>query len=371
MANIARKATMKLARRSSFVLLSILGGAALVSSHADAQFKGQRPPVTGPRATAATTAQPAAPLSLRTNIANLTTDVTGGGTVNVGTNGSLAGIPILNGFHFRFGNGDHKFQRIGLRPTGDQTAYVTYRDHNADDRYKAAATWITLNGGGVKGEVAAKMWQQSFVKLPTPRPPNSRLVLTGFELRFPDGHDYNVRMIGIWLDEATNMARVSFIDGKYAPALGTAGPAFHPKLEAKIQTSLDLDRLSGNLSEDGKAGGWWWDKDLWTASSPEAAVRIQYAWIPNEAVSGELVLTGNQRAPDSGVAFPPRSGIQGFEFRYDSGGDHHLKEIGILPPLPGSATRTASGVPANEFIAFQDNNRDDAIKWAVKTVTIK
>jgi len=370
MSNIARKATMKLARRSS-ILLTLLGGAALSSSYADAQIRTKRPPVTGPMATAATTAEPAAPSSLRTNIANLTADVTGGGTVNTGTNGSLAGIPILNGFHFRFGNGDHKFQRIGLRPTGDQTAYVTYRDHNADDRYKAAATWITLNGGGVKGEVAAKIWQQSFIKLPTQRPPNSRLVLTGFELRFPDRHDYNVRMIGIWLDEATNMARVSFIDGDYAPALGTAGPAFDPKKEAKIQPSLDLDRISGGLSTDGKVEGWIWQAHTWTSSSPEAAVRLQYAWIPNSAVAGDLVLTGSQRAPDSGVAFPARSGIQGFEFRYDSGGDHHLKEIGILPPLPGSATRSASGVPANEFIAFQDRNRDDAIKWAVKTVTIK
>ena len=352
---------MKTARRTSFVLLALLGAAALVSSHADAQ---RRLPVDVRRL-------PEATPTLRTNIANLSTDVGGGGTVNVGTNGSLAGIPILNGFHFRFGNGDHKFQRIGLRPTGDQTAYVVFRDHNGDDRYKAEATWITLNGGGVKGEVAARMWQQSFVRLPTQRPANHRLVLTGFELRFPDGHDYNVRMIGIWLDEATNMARVSFIDGGYSPGLGSAGPTFTASKEAKIQPSPDLDRFSGNLSSDGKPGNWVWEKDTWTSSSPEAAVRLQYAWIPNEAVAGEQTLTGNQRTPDSGAQFPARSGIQGFEFRYDSGGDHHLLEIGVMPPLPGAATRTASGVPANELVAFQDKNRDDAIKWVVKTLTIK
>ncbi|MCW5832284.1 MAG: hypothetical protein KIS78_07595 [Labilithrix sp.] len=356
---------MKSARCTSFVFLALLGGAALVSSHADAQSFRKAPLGDRP------TTPPLAPPSLRTNIANLSTDVTGGGTVNVGTNGSLAGTPILNGFHFRFGNGDHKFQRIGLRPTGAQTAYVTYRDRKADDRYKAAATWITLTGGGVRGEVAAKMWQQSFIKLPTQRPANSRLVLTGFELRFPDRNDYKVRMIGIWLDEATNMARVSFIDGDYSPALGPAGPAFNPKQEAKIQPSLDLDRLSGSLSTDSTPDGWVLEPDSWTKSAPQAAVRIQYAWIPNDVVAGDLVLTGSQRAPDSGVTFPARSGIQGFEFRYDSKGDHNLKEIGVMPPLPGAATRTASGVPANEFVAFQDNNRDDAIKWAVKVVTVK
>ncbi|MBX3199151.1 MAG: hypothetical protein KF894_13540 [Labilithrix sp.] len=359
---------MNSARRTSFVFLSLLGGAALVSSHADAQSFRKAP--LGDRPTTVERTPPP-PATRTTNIANLSTDVTGGGTVNVGTNGSLGGTPILNGFHFRFTNGDHKFQRIGLRPTGAQTAYVTYRDRKADDRYKAAATWITLNGGGVRGEVAAKIWQQSFVKLPTQRPANSRLVLTGFELRFPDRNDYKVRMIGIWLDEATNMARVSFIDGGYSPALGAAGPAFSPKREAKIQPSVDLDRFSGSLSDDATVEGWIWEPGAWTKSAPEAAVRIQYAWIPNDTVAGDLLLTGSQRAPDSGVQFPARSGIQGFEFRYDSGGDHNLLEIGVMPPLPGAATRTATGVRANEFVAFQDQNRDDAIKWAVKVVNLK
>lgn len=352
---------MKLAH--SYLLLSMLAGAALVSSHAAAQTFQKKATFVKPG--------PVASAALRTNIANMSTEVTNGGTVNVATNGSLAGIPVLNGFHFRFSNGDHKFQRIGLRPTNDQSAYVTFRDHNADDRYRAAATWISLNGGGVKGEVAARMWQQSFVRLPTPRPSNSRLVLSGFELRFPDKKDYNVRMIGIWLDEATNMARVSFIDGGYSPGLGSGGPSFDPKKEAKILPSLDLDRVSGSLSTDGKPGDWIWQADTWTSSSPEAAVRLQYAWIPNDAVAGELELSGNQRAPDSGLAFPARSGIQGFEFRFDSGGDHHLMQIGVLPPLPSAATRTATGVPANELVEFQDKNRDDAIKWAVKTVTLK
>lgn len=360
---------MTTARRSSCLLLfSLIGGAALVASHADAQPTPQKKMVVRDL-------KPSAIQNVlgpvRTNIANMSTDVTGGGTVNVGTNGSLAGIPILNGFHFKFNKADHEIQRVGLRPTGDQTVYVTFRDHNADDRYKAQATWITLNGGGIKGEVAARFWQQGFVRLPTQRPANHRLVLSGFELRFPDKKDYHIRMVGIWLDEATNMARVTFIDGNYAPALGAAGPAFDAKREAKILPSLDLDRVSGSLSTDGKAAGWIWQKDAWTESAPEAAVRLQYAWIPNEAVTADTVLSGSQRAPDSGLSFPPRTGIQGFEFRFDRGGDHHLAQIGVLPPLPGAATRTASGVAANEFVQFQDKNRDDAIKWVVKALTIR
>ena len=75
--------------------------------------------------------------------------------------------------------------------------------------------------------------------------------------------------------------------------------------------------------------------------------------------------------PDSGARFPQKPAIQGFEFRFDSGGDHHLQQIGILPSQIGAKTREASGIPDNEFVEFQDKNRDDAIRWAVKTLSLK
>ena len=85
-------------------------------------------------------------------------------------------------------------------------------------------------------------------------------------------------------------------------------------------------------------------------------------------MEGEDYFTGTTRAPASGKMFQARAGIQGFEFYFDNK-DHHLREIGVMPPLAGAATRTR--VPANEFIEFQDTNRDDPVKWAVKLLTIK
>jgi hypothetical protein len=56
------------------------------------------------------------------------------------------------------------------------------------------------------------------------------------------------------------------------------------------------------------------------------------------------------------------------ELYFDSK-NHPIREIGVMPPLAGAATRTR--VPANELLEFQDTNRDDPGKWAVKLLTIK
>ena len=85
-------------------------------------------------------------------------------------------------------------------------------------------------------------------------------------------------------------------------------------------------------------------------------------------VADEDYFTGSSRAPASGKEFQPRSAIQGFEFYFDNKA-HHIRELGVMPRLPGSAV--SSRAPAGEYIAFQDTNRDDPIKWAVKLLTIK
>ena len=239
-----------------------------------------------------------------------------------------------------------------------------------------------MNGGGVKGEVASRspyeLYGQGnsgprqgtyFVPLPTSRPPNHRLVLSGFEFRFPVGKDFGIRMIGLWLDEATNSARVTFTDTKISPLLGDGGPTMTEAAKGPILPSTDLDACSKAIAA--AVGGSLFSKDGYTSHDAQSCVRIQYAWIPEAAVAGQQSFSGTQRMPDSGAQFPARAGIQGFEFRYDSGAEHHLLAIGVMPPLPGAAHRTASGVPANELIAFQDKNRDDAIRWAVKTLILR
>ena len=100
--------------------------------------------------------------------------------------------------------------------------------------------------------------------------------------------------------------------------------------------------------------------------------KIHYAFIPNAVVTGEDYFTGTTRTPASGKTFPERAGLQGFEFFFDNK-DHHILDLGVMPPLAGGIVRTWPSLPArpDEAIAFQDSNRNDPIKWAVKFVTLR
>lgn len=339
-------------RFSAFLLLlPLFAGVGFVSTDAEAQPK--KPFV---RPTGAQLQQPQVPLTQ--NVANVMTDQLSG-TANVASNGALDGVPLLNGFHFRFANGDHEFRKLTALVASPSSATISFVDKNADDPYKAEATWINVRGAGSRGEVHAAGFAQLDVPLPTQRPPNTRLVLTGFEIR--DADDQHVQMIGIWLDEARNVARVSLLSysgdwTKGAGArLGTAGGPIAPHhSQARVYPSA------------GAADNWVNANQSYSARA--FAVHLQYAFIPTSIVAGEDYFTGTTRAPASGKEFQPRSAIQGFEFYFDNKA-HHLREIGVMPRLPGSAV--SARAPAGEFIAFQDKNRDDPIKWAVKLLTIK
>lgn len=342
--------------RSSFViLLPLFAGAALVSTHADAQpSKGNFGPI-GPRV-----AQQAA-VPVTQNLANVTVDKMSG-TANVASNGALDGVPVLNGFHFRFLNGDHEFRKVTALVAPPSSANISFMDKNADDPFKAAVTWINIKGAGTRGDVHAAGGAQFDVPLPQ-RPANTRLVLTGFEIR--DTDDDNVQMIGIWLDEARNIARVSLLpfvnsSAPYAGAgtrLGTAG----------IPSASNGGAGLGGVYPSAAAADGWVKKN--NKNSYRAfAVHLQYAFIPTSIVAGEDYFTGTTRAPASGKEFQPRSAIQGFEFYFDNK-EHHILELGVMPRLPGSSV--AARAPAGELIAFQDKNRDDPLKWAVKLLTIK
>jgi hypothetical protein len=173
-------------RFSSFlILLPLSPGVAFVSTDAEAQPK--KPFV---RPTGAQMEQAQVPLTQ--NVANVMTDQLSG-TANVASNGALDGVPILNGFHFRFANGDHEFRKLTALVASPSSATIAFVDKNADDPYKAEATWINVKGGGTRGDVHAAGMAQFDVPLPTQRPPNTRLVLTGFEIR--DKDDENVQMI--------------------------------------------------------------------------------------------------------------------------------------------------------------------------------
>jgi hypothetical protein len=341
-------------RLSSLLLLPLLAGVTLVSTDTEAQIRKVTVNPVAPRGVQQ------APVPLTQNVANVLTDRMSG-TASVASNGALDGVPMLNGFHFRFSNGDHELRKLTALVASPSSATISFVDKNADDPYKAAVTWINVKGGGARGEVHAAGMAQFDVPLPMQRPANTRLVLTGFELR--DKDDEHVQMIGIWLDEARNVARVSllsfatldWVQGAGA-RLGTAGRPTPPigQSWAKVYPSA--------------AAADQWVNAHQKYSHRAFAVHLQYAFVPTSIVEGEDYFTGSTRAPSSGKEFQPRSAIQGFEFYFDNKGQH-IREIGVMPRLPGSAV--TSRAPAGEFIEFQDKDRNDPIKWAVKLLTIK
>ncbi|OJY30541.1 MAG: hypothetical protein BGO98_27925 [Myxococcales bacterium 68-20] len=338
----------------------MFGGATLLSAHASAQPVLQRPPVVKKGELAVE--QPRPPVTQ--NIANVLTDALSG-TSEMASNGALDGVPVLNGFHFRFTNGDHELQRIWATVSSPSSARISFRDKNADDNYKAGLTWINVKGAGARGEVFAVGGGQFEIPLPTPRPANHRLVLSGFELNFASD-DEDIRMIGVWLDESRHVARVSFMnwigDTSIGGQLGNAWVPPQPYYRMRgylTKVVPTAERLASELRAHEK------DKD----SIRPIGVRVQYAFIPNTMVESEDYFTGTTRAPASGKVFKARAGIQGFEFWFDNKA-HHILELGVMPPLAGSAARSRVSAPG-EYVAFQDQNRDDPIKWAVKLLNLK
>jgi hypothetical protein len=339
---------------------------ALAAREASAQLakSGVVAPPSAPLPPPAASATPASP-AITQSVTNASVDdMRRGGQVAV--NGTLAGIPLLNGFRFRFSNGDHELRQVGVVADGASSAVMTFFDKNGDDPFSAQATWVVLNGGATRATVLAA--GAGFMDVPlTPRPPNTRLVLTGFSLFRND--DFNVRMVGIWLDEARNVARVSFFDDQGGAAngavpLGDAGWEFgkwpgaqNRGTKARVVTSVAAAVNEMRAIKDAAPNGF-----------RPYGVRIQYAFIPTSVVEGDDYFTGSTRVPASGKVFPSRGALQGFEFVFDNS-DHHLLDFGIMPPLAGSVVR--SKAPSNEFVAFQDKNRDDPMRWAVRFVKLK
>ncbi|MBX3219462.1 MAG: hypothetical protein KF795_03015 [Labilithrix sp.] len=282
-------------------------------------------------------------------------------TMDVAASSSLTGVSALAGFRFRFGNGDHKLRRIGVTPK-DRFASFAFADSNGDDPFSAVASWAVVSAGR-SGKVSATGGGQFEVALPGGKVAGHTLVLSGFEFRRRDGSDANVRSIGVWLDSDRAVARVMLMDDQgpdfrgFEKTIGAALLAGAPIGELKL-TAASMVTAVGAINGVATKGKY-----------RPFAVEVHYAWIPTSAVSAVDVFTGTGRAPASGKTFPATGVLQGFEFFF-TGSDHHLLDIGVMGPL----MRPAAGAlqnPPGEVIAFQDNNRDDSMRWAAEFAILK
>ena len=281
-------------------------------------------------------------------------------TGDVATTGSLDGVPLLSGFRTRFMNGDHKLAHVGVLAASSTSAKVTFSDQNGDDPFRATATWSVLKGGSAVRKQVKGIGVGRYELPLEARPANHRAVLTGFEFqRFQPG-DQEVRMVGAWIDEAKNVVRVTMMDDSQATQ----------NMAARLGNS-GIASAGGVVPEPRSSNPALYNASVGAVQGMSVAflATVQYAFVPNGVFEGDEYLTGTGRSPSSGKVIPARGVLQGFEFLFEQK-HHHLLDIGLQTAT--SASRAGSlTLPAGESIAFQDNNRDDALRWALKFVNVR
>lgn len=256
----------------------------------------------------------------------------------------------LSGFALSFNNGDHKLRRIGVMPEGRFVRFAL-ADQNGDDPFSARAQFVSIPGIRVQ-QVVAEGGGKFEIPLPGKAPPNSTLVLSGFEFRRSDGSDANLRSIGIWTVPGRRVIQVSLIDDQgvdfrqVLPSLGPAAAAAALGLPGALESgSVAAGFRAVNSPVNGRY-------DVYRSYK----VAVQYAWVPNSRIQAQGALSGTRGSR----AAPPRERIdalQGFEFTFTNS-DHHLLELALNPDGSGSAS-------------FRDNNLDDPMQWSATYVSLR
>jgi hypothetical protein len=260
----------------------------------------------------------------------------------------LPGGWALAGFELRFLNGDHKLRRIGVLGE-ERFARLALADQNGDDPFSGRVLLTSLPGIRVQ-QVSADGGGKFDIPLPGQAPPDSTLVLSGFEFRRADGTDANLRNIGVWLDPARRIARVSLTDDQgldfrgLEASLGAMAASMVVPLPGLLETGSVVagTRATGRAiaQRAGKYRGY--------------RVTVQYAWVPNRLVQSSGALSGTDRSRQ-GAPGTRIDALQGFEFTF-SNSDHHLLGLGLNGDGRGTAL-------------FQDNNTDDPMQWFATYLT--
>jgi hypothetical protein len=262
----------------------------------------------------------------------------------------LSGGWALAGFELRFLNGDHKLRRIGVLGE-ERFARLSLADQNGDDPFSGRVLLTALPGVTVQ-QVSADGGGKFEIPLPGQAPPDSTLVLSGFEFRRTDGTDANLRNIGVWLDPGRKVARVSLTDDQgldfrgLEASLGAMAASMVVPLPGLLEAgTVVAGTRATNRAIAQRAGRY-----------RGYRVTLQYAWIPNRMVeaSGGLSGTDRSRAPARG---PRIDALQGFEFTFTNS-DHHLLGLGLNGDGRGTAL-------------FQDNNTDDPMQWFATFLTLR
>ena len=231
---------------------------------------------------------------------------------------------VLSSFRLGFSNGDHHVKKISVLRQNEK-ALGTLSDNNGDDNYTFTASWWNIPGT-VSGEVsgsAGHVWNLSTVTIPE-GPPDTTLALVGFSLALPE--DREVKRLKVQLDGPSRSFMLS------------------------LQPSDNSSVGSGSYA-------------------------LQYAWVPNSALKGNLTATGSgmgigARAASQVSGTLPvdnRYILRGFELGYNDSNQsaQNLLRVGV------HLTPAANPNLDRDVVSWEDNDRNERISWRVDYSPLK
>jgi len=360
-----------------------------------------------------------APLAASAQTANTTCQ--GGqqsiGLAPVATTCPIGRTPALSSFRFGFFNGDHRFRQATLLPNGE-TFDAAWADVGGEDPWFIEAKWhrIPEASGGVVTAVV-----QGIADIPITRgPPNTTLVLSGFEFKRADGTDANIRTIAIAMDSSSATIRTVLLDDQgndYSNlaraiavgfAFGAAGVPDPNMSFAATGVANSLFNSHGARLVPGQP-----TEEIIPAenpppmialrpgvlttgvlrpgplvvtpstgtppapaprtievSSPNARayqVRVAYLWVPNTRLANTRMVSGGGRTRSvndtSGTLPTGNYVLQGFSFNFDNS-DHFIGGFGVH--LRGGFPVRNEPSRADHVITWEDANWDDPIRWTAR-----
>lgn len=276
---------------------------------------------------------------------------TGTQEVRVAVDRPLGPAPALSAFRLDFGRSDHRIQRMMLMADG--TGFrAGLSDRDGGDRFRAMAEWWVIPGA-TGGTVSGLVRGIGEFEIP-PGPPNTTLVLSGFDVRRSDGTDANVRTFAIQLDSASRRIRTVLLDDQ--------GTDFTALAEA-VGVGFGFSIIGGPLGAIAGTGGMGnLNQGPVNANSRLRAynVEIAYAWVPNRYLEPVREVSGSDRRRTASSGLLPddeKYVLTGFSFHFGNS-DHYLGRVGVhLADLAA--------------VSWQDSNLDDPIQWTVRFAPVQ
>jgi hypothetical protein len=277
---------------------------------------------------------------------------TGTREARVAVDQPLGPAPAMSSFRLDFGSSDHRIQRMMIMP--DTTAFrAALSDQNGDDRFRAMGAWWVIPGA-TGGTVSGLVRGIGEFEVP-PGPPNTTLVLSGFDFRRTDGTDANVRTLAIQLDGESRRIRTVLLDDQ-----GTDFTSFAEAVAVGFAFSI-IGGPAGAIA--GSGGMATLNQGPVNANSRLRAynVEIAYAWVPNLYVDTMREVSGDNRRRVSISGVLPsheQYALTGFSFHFGNS-DHFIGRMGVHMGDEGSV------------ISWQDSNLDDPVQWTVRYVPVR